>query len=175
LIRTAFQQKHLRGWRRHSIACLRHFPPAVEIKDSQVSEAEYAMGMDFQNYTLGRLVKGRSNYDFENASYKEIRRQIEYRIVNLGYSAARFESIDKMIGSDRHYAANRDKGKTDRYGKKYAWIAFFEMYGLQFDKGELQDHRESRPSDVDIDPSFPEVEKVSSQILPISSARLPPH
>src|SRR5260370_33086749 len=65
-----------------------------------------------------------------------------------------------MIGSDRHYAANRDKGKTDRYGKKYAWIAFFEMYGLQFDKGELQDHCESRPSDVDIDPSFPEAEKV---------------
>lgn len=136
------------------------FPPALEIKDSQVSGAEYAMGMDFQNYTLGRLVKGRSNYDFENASYKEIRRQIEYRIVNLGYSSARFKSIDNMIGSDRHYAANRDKGKTDRYGKKYAWIAFFEMYGLQFDKGELQDHRERRPSDVDIDPSFPEAEKV---------------
>ncbi len=133
---------------------------AVEIKDSQVSGAEYAMGMDFQNYTLGRLVKGRSSYDFENASYKEMRRQIEYRIVNLGYSSARFKSIDNMIGSDRHYAANRDKGKTDRYGKKYAWIAFFEMYGLQFDKGELQDHCESRPSDVDIDPSFPEAEKV---------------
>jgi hypothetical protein len=136
------------------------FPPASEIKDGQISGAEYAIGMDFGNYTLGRLVKGRSNYDFENAAYKEVRRKIEYRIVSLGYSLERFKNVDNMISSDRQYAANRDKGKTDRYGKKYAWIAFFEMYGLQFDKGEIEDYRESRPSDVDIDPSFPEAEKI---------------
>lgn len=136
------------------------FPPASEIKDGQILDAEYAMGMDFQNYTLGRLVKDRSNYDFENPAYKEVRRQIEYRIVDLGYSFARFKNVDNMIADDRHYSAYRNKGKTDRYGKKYAWIAFFEMYGVQFEKGDLEDHRESRPSDVDIDPSFPEAEKV---------------
>lgn len=156
----------IRSWLRPQIHLPSPFPAAADISDSQIVGAEYALGMDFKNYTLGRLVKGRSNYDFENAAYKEVRRKIEYRIVKLGYSFERFKTIDNMIAGDRYYNANRNKGQTDRYGKKYAWIAYFEMYGLQFDKGELQDYRESRPSDVDIDPSFPEAARTIEPNLP---------
>ena len=49
-----------------------------------------------------------------------------------------------------------DKANIERYGKKYSWIAFFEMYGLRLSRGLIpkwDDH--DRPSDTDIDPSFP--------------------
>ena len=47
--------------------------------------------------------------------------------------------------------------QVDRYGKKYSWIAFFEMYGLRRAEGKFKDEyfHEPRPSDSDIDPSFP--------------------
>ena len=51
----------------------------------------------------------------------------------------------------------RKNRKTDRYGKKYSWIAFFEMYGVRQDERRLAERRlEERISDCDIDPSFPE-------------------
>src|SRR4051794_12439254 len=62
------------------------FPPADQINDSEVVGSKEAMRMDFENYTLGRLLRGRRNYDFDNETYKEVRRQIEYRIAELGYS-----------------------------------------------------------------------------------------
>ncbi len=49
-------------------------------------------------------------------------------------------------------------GKTDRYGKKYSWIAFYEMAGYRNDLGflkEWKDEAEFGISDADIDPSFP--------------------
>src|SRR5690606_19516769 len=46
--------------------------------------------------------------------------------------------------------------KTDRYGKKYSWIAFFELAGFRQDiKPITEAGEETRLSDVDIDPSFP--------------------
>ena len=53
--------------------------------------------MDFENYTLGRLVTGRGNYDFKHAEYSEVRRQVVFRIVQLGYSWERFDKADRMI------------------------------------------------------------------------------
>jgi hypothetical protein len=64
------------------------FRPANDITDSEVASADRAMRMDFANYTLGRLVPGRSNYDDKHEGYKNMRRQIEGRIVDLGYSPA---------------------------------------------------------------------------------------
>jgi hypothetical protein len=47
--------------------------------------------------------------------------------------------------------------KTDRYGKKYSWIAFFELAGLRQDKNLLAEFSgEPRIADCDVDPSFPE-------------------
>jgi hypothetical protein len=141
------------------------FPPVAQITDRQVAGAGAAMHMDFENYTLGRLIRDRSNYDFKNDTYKEVRRQIEYRIMDLGYSPARFESLDRMIAESAWRAESRGKSKADRYGKKYSWIAFFEMYGIRQDAGQLSDWDRDRPSDADIDPSFPEKPKVHSPAL----------
>ena len=132
------------------------FPQASEITDEQVAEVERTIQMDFGNYTIGRLIRNRHNYDHENVEYKKVRRQIEWRIWELGFRKTDFESIDRQIAGLSHNAQQRNAPRTDRYGKKYGWIAFFEMYGLREARGLLDERRlRERTSDCDIDPSFP--------------------
>ena len=38
------------------------------------------------------------------------------------------------------YGRSADGRKTDRYGKKYSWIAFYELAGFRQDKGLLSDY-----------------------------------
>jgi len=113
--------------------------------------------MDFGNYTIGRLIPDRGNYDYDQPVYREVRAQIDARIIDLGYTRARFETVDDAIGRDYWRTGRFVKPRVDRYGKKHSWIAFFEMYGLRSDRGILPEWRAGeRTSDVDIDPSFPE-------------------
>lgn len=143
------------------------FPKPTEIDDADVTAAQGAIDMDFGNYTIGRLIPDRDNYDFQNLTYREVRRQIEYRIAQLGYTSKQFAEIDKEISRLSWRAESREALKTDRYGKKYSWIAFFEMYGLRSDEGTLPDWRAGeRPSDADIDPSFPESPRTWQPTLP---------
>lgn len=120
-------------------------------------EGNYPLGHDFENYTLGRLVSERSNYDFDNPEFKEVLENIFWRIYQLGYSLETFGQIDKEIQRYGYYM--QDGIKVDRYGKKYCWIAFFELAGYRTDQGKLEDNWEDwkvRSSEADIDPSFPE-------------------
>ena len=77
------------------------FPPANQISDSVCENARSAIHMDFGNYTIGHLIKGRENYDMKNPSYLEVRRKIEWRIGNLGYHNSTFASADQEIISDQ--------------------------------------------------------------------------
>lgn len=123
--------------------------------DSVVNEAiGHAIQMDFGNYTIGRLIPDRANYDHGQPDYVQVRAKIEKRMFDLGYRVERFGEIDKEIGRDSWNA--RDEVKVDRYGKKYSWIAFFEMWGERDASGRLPDWRSAeRPPDCGIDPSFP--------------------
>jgi len=128
------------------------FPNADAITDEQIAEVDGTIRMDFGNYTIGRLLPNRNNYDFENAEYKTVRRQIEWRIWNLGYRKADFDLIEQRP----YYMEHNAERKVDRYGKKYSWIAFFEMYGLREAHRLLDEDRlKERTSDCDIDPTFP--------------------
>lgn len=132
------------------------FHAPTEINEEVIANAERAIHMDFGNYTIGHLIPNRRNYDHENLEYKRVRRQIEGRIWDLGYRKADFEAIDRQIGEMSFHAEQRNAPKTDRYGKKYSWIAYFEMYGLREAQGLLERRRIiERTSDCDIDPSFP--------------------
>jgi hypothetical protein len=132
--------------------------PEIELPKEESNLAFSPFGMDFENYTLGRLVEGRHNYDFQHAGYRKVRAQILWRVQQLGWSADKFGGIDRSIQSEgyRYGYAVDEFHKIDRYGKKYSWIAYLELKGFLRDEGSLT-KRENRDwtSEVDIDPSFP--------------------
>jgi hypothetical protein len=124
-------------------------------EDPLISEAiGSVIHMDFGNYTLGRLIPNRGNYDNKNPDYVRVRSKIERRIFDLGYRAELFNEVDAGIAS-RSWNSS-DHHRVDRYGKKYSWIAFFEMWGEREIAGQLPDWQlGERSSDCGVDPSFP--------------------
>ncbi len=132
-------------------------PPAERILDEKVADAKSAVHIDFENYTIGGLVEGRSNYDFDHTEYVEVRRQILWRVLDLGYTSDAFKQVDAGIArSALHHGRSDRPEKTDRYGKKYSWIAYFEVAGMrqELERGDVLANE--RISDIDIDPSFPD-------------------
>jgi hypothetical protein len=123
--------------------------------DPAVQEAiGNAIQMDFGNYTIGGLIPNRANYDDKNPDYVQVRAKIEKRIFDLGYRAERFQEAESEISNT--YWNARDQETVDRYGKKYSWIAFFEMWGEREATKKLPDWRlGERTSDCGVDPSFP--------------------
>jgi len=137
---------------------IREWGKSEDKNKGEYRDGNAPLGMDFSNYTLGRLVKGRGNYDFEHEGYKCVSANISWRIYDLGYSLQTFGKIDKWLAgaSFRQYGRSNDGGKTDRYGKKYSWIAYYELAGFRQDQRLLSDYYDDlRISDADIDPSFP--------------------
>lgn len=116
--------------------------------------------MDFSNYTIGRIVKDGHSYS-DPPEKKKVRRQIYWRIFDLGWDADLFKEAEKALGNDNYYNRGRtERATVERYGKKYSWIAFYENAGLRDDLGLLEkDWDRFRISDADIDPSFPEKPK----------------
>ncbi len=118
------------------------------------------LGMDFENYTLGRLVPNRSNYDYKNKGFIKVKENMLWRIYQLGYSLEKFGEIDKEIVSNSRLDRGSDyAGKVDRYGKKYCWITYYELLGLKIDKKELDRwwiSEDGRGGELDLDPSFPQ-------------------
>ena len=111
--------------------------------------------MDFDIYTLDRLIKFDSQDPDE---HKHIKANVYWRIYDLGFTNESFGEIDSQITEEnwRYGRYNEDERKTDRYGKKYSWIAFYELSGFRQDNNSLPDrYDEGRISDADIDPSFP--------------------
>ena len=140
---------------------IRHWGRSRDRNEHEYRDGNSPLGMDFANYTLGRLVPGRRNYDFDDPNYRRVKERILWRIYQLGYSLERFGEIDKQVARS-NWDPNRNETndrRIDRYGKKYAWIAYYELYGLYCDQGKLKSKwhidEELRPSDIDIDPSFP--------------------
>ncbi len=151
----AIATQQVRYVKHPSISTPDPFRSATAVTDDEVEAVGHVLHMDFANYTIGRLIPDRGNYQDKHPEYQEVRRQILGRINDLGYRKAVFEDVDQFIG--QFSWRTNDGSKTDRYGKKYSWIAFFEMYGLRAARGQLTDRRMvERCSDCDIDPSFPD-------------------
>ena len=134
--------------------------------NGQYRDGNAPLGTDFENYTIGRLIPGRRNYDYENPDYKAVVRKIVWRIYDLGYTLERFGKVDAKIASTTEHW--RDKPSSDRYGKKYARIAYQEQYGAKEDSGLLEESWRNdllKPAECDIDPSFPDP-PIRLKILP---------
>ncbi len=128
------------------------------------NEGEYEKGpaplqMDFENYTLGTLVKDRAPYNNKHPEYKRVVANIRWRIYDLGFSLESFGGIDDLLLTEnsRKFGRSGDGRKIDRYGKKYSWIAYFGLAGFRQDLGILPDfYDHGRCIEADIDPSFPD-------------------
>ena len=139
--------------------CIRKWGQSEDRNKDEYRDGNAPIQMDFGNYTIGKLVKGRQNYDFEHAEYNIVRANIFWRIYDLGYSLDTFGEIDTWIARGNwRYDRATNRGKTDRYGKKYSWIAFYELAGFQKDQALFDEFYDDyvRIPDADIDPSFPQ-------------------
>jgi hypothetical protein len=140
---------------------IRNWGESEERDEDKYREGSMPIHMDFGNYTLGSLVPNRSNYDFNHEGYKKVRANIIWRLYDLGYSHDLFKEIDKEIYRyNWRFGRGADGDKIDRYGKKYSWIAFYELAGFLQDNGLLPEDYSNvsapRTPHVDIDPSFPD-------------------
>ena len=138
-----------------------------ELTEAQRAEIEPAIHMDFGNYTLGTLVPERRDYDFTDPEYKRVRFQLLARMYELGYRYSIFGRVDQRIGQYAGLDSKEDGKKTDRYGKKYSWIAHFDLTGQRGDQGLLRDEwSDPLRFDADLDPSFPLQAPIWSVQLP---------
>jgi hypothetical protein len=85
-------------------------PSGHRIAEKAVAAASTAIHMDFGNYTIGRLVEGRANYDDSHDEYRRVRRQIHWRILDLGYDHERFKDIDRQIASSDVHIGRSENG-----------------------------------------------------------------
>ncbi len=137
------------------------------IRKSTLDQVRRALHMDFENYTLGHLVPDRGNYQDDHVGYQAVKKQVMQRMFDLGFTSEKFEEADTRIARNQSFRSSDETGRIDRYGKKYSWIAFFEMYGVRLDAGLLAEHRLlDRTSDCDIDPSFPSDRQILKVEMP---------
>ena len=139
----------------------RIFSPIPKINKDNIEEweeqegSDYVIRMDFSNYQLGHLITNGGSYSNPPLK-KKARWFLHQRIHELGWNEEQFDAIDNNINSD-NWSRHNDNSKVDRYGKKYSWIAYYELAGILDDVGLLQNEwDEYRPIAADIDPSFPE-------------------
>ena len=127
--------------------------------------ADPVYGLDFKNYTVGHLIPGRHNYQFDHPGYQEVMSWIRGRVLDLGGNSESFKSADRSILSTRRGDYNRP-GRVETYGKKYGWIGYFEAAGRLKEENRLPSTTDERLSDVTIDPSFPDVVEVPQITFP---------
>ena len=111
--------------------------------------------MDFDTYTLKGLIK----IDAAPGEHEQVKANVYWRIHDLGFSLKNFGEIDKWISGENSNLGryHEHPRKIDRYGKKYSWIAFYELAGFRQDNNLLPNYYDnSRTLYTDIDPSFPD-------------------
>lgn len=134
-----------------------HISKDAIFKWNEVEDFRDPIRMDFSNYTLGTLIPNGSGY--ANPPLKKKARSYLYnRVAELGWSESMFTKLDNSIGGlNYHYNRHNDLNKIDRFGKKYSWIAYYELAGILDANGMLNsDYMYYRSIWPDIDPTFPE-------------------
>ncbi len=139
--------------------------------DGQATWGYGPIHMDFAKYTIGHNIA--AYYEEDLPSLKEILAMIIWRVKELGYDETTFEKTDKDIAKKNYnYSRHNNSTKVERYGKKYSWIAFFELYGKYVLKGKAKTEapQSFRVSEMDIDPTFP---TLASKVQLITKCFLP--
>ncbi|MEO3862085.1 hypothetical protein [Acrocarpospora sp. B8E8] len=141
--------------------------PMMTDDDQNAKECDSTFGMDFENYVIGSAIEGRGNYDFNHTEYRRARGEVMARVWELGWRAALLGDIDRAI-AEAVGRFGRERVAVERYGKKYGWIAYYELIGRLADAGQSPDWWLGGGRNVtpDIDPTFPEEPPTASVPLP---------
>jgi hypothetical protein len=141
--------------------------PAMADDDPNAEECDSTFGMDFENYVIGSAIEGRGNYDFKHDAFRRARGEVMARVWDLGWRAAVLGDIDRSI-AEAGSRFGRGRAKVERYGKKYGWVAYYELIGRLVDAGRNRDRWVGGGRNVtpDIDPSFPDEPPVAPLPLP---------
>ncbi len=139
----------------------------IEAEDSRAAESDQTFGMDFENYVIGPLHEGRGNYQSSHPGYIASLADVRGRVWQLGWRSNDFGKIDRQIRDDQ-WRRHERQDRVERYGKKYGWIAYYELAGRLHDRGELRDRmwQPSRGVTPDIDPTFPMQPLEPSLVIP---------
>jgi hypothetical protein len=143
--------------------------PALAMANDAPHAAECGstFGMDFENYVIGSAVEGRGNYDYDHPGFRQARGEVMARVWDLGWRAPLLGAADQEIAESAGYLG-QGRRNVERYGKKYGWIAYYELVGRLDDGGRKADlwAGGSRAVTPDIDPTFPDEPPSASLPLP---------
>jgi hypothetical protein len=89
-------------------------------------ECDQTFGMDFENYIVGPLYEGRGNYQMDHPGFVAGLAEVRGRIRELGWREALVSEIDGQI-RDEQWRRHETPDRIERYGKKYGWIAYYEL------------------------------------------------
>ena len=147
-------------------------PPieSIDSSDERAEALDSALRMDFHNYTIGRLFEDRANYDMTHPGHRDAVAFIRGAIWSHGWSQAGLGQVD---GSMPYRLSELEQARTERYGKKYSWIGFHSV-AAKLDELGLLPKWDSRFSEVDIDPSFPEQPAPAPEHLSTWAGPTPP-
>lgn len=110
--------------------------PIPEIDDQKYSDKDYSNGLFYIQHSMrfegigmygdfGRYVFQRALRYFDVDDYKIFNYAMYYIINELGYQGELFDDYDRSVGRfayNRHYVS-----KIERIGKKYQWIAMYNI------------------------------------------------
>ncbi|MFD5901032.1 NACHT domain-containing protein [Streptomyces microflavus] len=143
---------------------------ALSEGDQRHGDVRPTLRMDFENYTLGRLIPDRRNYDNSHTGHQEATGIVLAVVHSLGWRPESFADVDADIAADGYRRSDSATHQIERYGKKYGWIGYHTVAGLRADLGLPAERLESN---VDIDPTFPQPTKSAPLQLETWSRRSP--
>jgi len=82
---------------------------------------------------MDQIIKGTGMRHAPLFDLKLVQRYVVCRVFELGWTAERFEKFDSEIKS-----SGREEAKAERMGKKYQWIAYYEILAFMADHYQTQ-------------------------------------
>lgn len=128
---------------------------------------------DFAARIVRGLVRSSPSFDGDHPDSSDVMGKVRWRMYELGYELDAFGERDVRTETVALMApATEPRPYVERFGLKYARIAYLELHGSRSDQDLLPHLHEPvhRPAEVDLDPSFPDpprdVRIVTEKLLP---------
>lgn len=134
--------------------------------DPREKDFGQAIRMDFENYTLGTLFKGRRNYDNNHQGHQNCLAFVRGLLWDYGWRLNELGEVDDRI---YRYDGRTQRTKVERYGKKYSWIAYYKYAGKLNQSNDLPDRVKYFIRD-DFEPSFLKPVPVAKSTFKLSTS-----